>query len=113
MSQNKQKYIELEYLLSAYFHQDMNLEYENIEQALKDYVFQNDNGHIILTLNQIEELHKQNYNSKELWETIRKLGCEHFFQDYSNAPEKWLDYVSDTIKKYLVEKLAQKEQNKM
>lgn len=112
---NEKEYTKLKYLLSCYFHQDMDAEYKNVEEALKAYVYETANSFIISALNDIQNLKFKHLDSEELWNFIGKLGCEYRYQEYYNIPEKWLDYISDTIKKYLVEKesIEQMEQNGM
>lgn len=108
------KYPRLKHLFSCYFHQDMD---EGSEETLKEYVFTEDEGsdYILQVLKEIKELRTENYNSEQLWDIISNLGCEYRYQEYYNIPEKWLDYISDTIMKYLAEKesIERREKNGM
>ena len=98
----KEKYPYLKTLLSCYFHQDMEFDYNNAEEALKDYVFKTGNEYINSALNEIQQLKNEKLNPKKLWTEIGNLGCEHRYDEYT--PEEWLDYVSKIIKKNLIEK---------
>lgn len=111
----KKKYDELKHLLRCYFHQDMDLEYKDPAEALRAYVFETPDNYVKATLSNIMELKEECYDVEQLWTVIGNLGCEYRYQDYYMAPEKWLDYLSDTIKKYLTEKenLGQKEHKKV
>lgn len=97
-------YKELKHLLGCYFHQDMDLDYTSPDEALKDYVFNENEGinYILETLNEIKTLKSENYSSEQLWTMIENLGCEYRYDEYT--AEGWLDYVADTIQKYLAEK---------
>lgn len=112
MTENK--YRQLKYLLGCYFHQDMDLDYNTSEEALKAYTFQTPNYLIESALTDIEKLKYEHLSSEELWHLIEKFGCEYRYEEYNNAPEKWLNYVSNVIKKYLVEKqkLEEREDHK-
>lgn len=99
---NEKKYSALRTLLACYFHQDMDLDYSNEEEALKDYVFKTGNEYINSALNDIDILKSERLDIETLWDKIGRLGCEYRYDEYT--PEEWLDYVSDTIKKYLVQK---------
>ena len=99
------KYSKLKNLFSCYFHQDMDLEYSDVESALKAYVMENSNDSISLALLGICELRKENYDEKYLNEFIcRKLGSSYYYQADNMTGKQWLNYVDNTIKKYLAEK---------
>lgn len=111
------KYQELKHLFSCYFHQDMDLDYATPEEALKDYVF-NENegsGYVVAVLENIEKLkNDEGADLKILDQYIDRLGCEYYYQDDMTGLE-WLDYLSTTIKKYLAEKesIEKSEKNGM
>lgn len=105
------KYPESKYLLGCYFHQDMFLDYENSDQALKKYVLDTPSEYIKLTLKEIEELKKEKFDSKKLDDFIDCLGCEYYYQGDNMTGTQWLDYIADTIRKLLKSKSYLKKKN--
>lgn len=100
----EKKYPELKYLFGCYFHQDMFLDFEDSDQALRQYVLDTSTEYIKLALDEIAALIKENFDSKRLDYFIDRLGCEYYYQSDNMTGNDWLNYISHTIKKYLSEK---------
>lgn len=101
----EEKYIELKHLLRCYLHEDMHLDYIDVEESLKDYVLSENKevNYVNEVLQEIDDLRNKKHDADQLKKIIDHLGCGYKYEKYY-TPEQWLDYIFKTLKDYQIKK---------
>ena len=103
----------LKHLFGAYFHLDWKEEYENEEDAIRSFVFDDGSEDAYRTIKELDEFLALELSEPELRKAIVNDFGSGYYRGYTLKTAKevcdWLRWVRDTLAKYAAEKTEQEK----
>ena len=87
----------LRHLLSAYFHQDMSLEFGNWQSAVRQYVKDHDFGTVAALRDEVYRLLSQSLSEDALDRLMFSLHSYYYSRGDGYLPSEWLRNVAEEL----------------